>query len=203
GVERFDLGALEGCDYVVVPFADEPRLAHTMVSFRFRDGRNIAVSVEARREEGEAYSVLRAMLRQFELLYVIGDEEDLIGGRILARGDTVYLYPIVAEPEAIRRFFTKLLQSADEVSRRPRWYNTLRSNCTTTLVETLEETRGESLPWDLRILLPGGSAELVYDLGLLDSSRPFDVLKHEARVDAKAIAERTGDFSDRLRTGSH
>ncbi|WP_419190828.1 DUF4105 domain-containing protein [Saltatorellus ferox] len=187
----FDLGTLEGCDYIVVPFPENPKLAHTMVSFRFAEGPNLALSVEARREVGEAYSVVRALFRQYELIYVIGNEEDLLGSRLFARGDALYLHPVVADVAVVRSFLVDLLMTAAELHGTPRWYHTLRSNCTTSLVQSFERARGERLPWDLRILLPGGSDELVYDLGILESTRPFADLRREARVDASLLEERS------------
>ncbi len=179
--QSFDLFQLEGCDFIVVPFAANPRLAHTMVSFRFAEGPNLALSVEARREKDEAYSVLRGVLHQFEIVYVVGDEEDLLGVRLERLRDTLYIHPVEVEPAACRQFLTDLLRAASEVAAKPRWYNTLRSNCTTHLVDSLERTRGAAVPWDARMLLPGGSAELVYDLGLLDSSTALETLKQRAR----------------------
>ncbi len=179
--QTFDLTQLEGCDFIVVPFAASPRLAHTMVSFRFAEGPNLALSVEARREKDEEYSVLRGLLHQFEIVYVIGDEDDLLGVRLERLKDTLYIHPVQVEVATCRQFLTDLLEAANGVSERPEWYNTLRSNCTTNLVDSLERTGGERIPWDARMLLPGGSAELVYDLGFLDSNETFDALRERAR----------------------
>ena len=179
--QTFDLTQLEGCDFIVVPFAANPRLAHTMVSFRFAEGPNLALSVEARREEGEAYSVVRGLLHQFEIVYVVGDEEDLLGVRLERLRDTLFIHPVQVELSTCRQFLIDLLTAATGVSKRPQWYGTLRSNCTTNLVDSLERTGGKRIPWDARMLLPGGSAELVYDLGLLDSTQDFDALRKRAR----------------------
>jgi hypothetical protein len=198
--QSFDLRQLEGCDFIVVPFAANQRLAHTMVSFRFAEGPNLALSVEARREKGEAYSVLRGVLHQFELVYVIGDEDDLLGVRLERLKDTLYIHPVHVEPATCRQFLVDLLGAANEVSAKPQWYGTLRSNCTTNLVDSLERTRGAPVSWDARMLLPGGSAELVYDLGLLDSTEPFETLKERARM-APGGTPRLADesFSDWIR----
>ena len=41
---------LESAEFIVVPFASQPDLAHTMMSFGTRDGQHTVVSVEARRK---------------------------------------------------------------------------------------------------------------------------------------------------------
>ena len=55
GLARGDLAQLETVDFLVVPFNNAPSLAHTMLSFGFRNGQHLGVSVEARLEEGESY----------------------------------------------------------------------------------------------------------------------------------------------------
>ena len=82
--DAFDLSQLRGVDYVVVPFKTAPGLAHTMLSFEFGDGeksKHVAVSVEARLEKGEAYSPVDGAAKQFELMYVVATERDVLSLR--------------------------------------------------------------------------------------------------------------------------
>ncbi|NQT14268.1 MAG: DUF4105 domain-containing protein, partial [Planctomycetes bacterium] len=74
--KTFDLEKLESVDFIVVPFLASPGLAHVMMSFGFKRDDYLGLSVEIRREEGEKYFPLNGVLRQFELIYVIGDERD-------------------------------------------------------------------------------------------------------------------------------
>jgi hypothetical protein len=62
----------------MVPFNDNRALAHTMLSFGFEDGDYLGVSVEVRLEKGETYRPTLGLFGQFELIYVIADERDLI-----------------------------------------------------------------------------------------------------------------------------
>ena len=101
--KTFDLRKLRSVDFVTVPFQDSPTLAHTMLSFGFDDGDFLAVSVEARYEEGETYSPVKGALRQYELIYVVADERDVIVLRAKHRKDDVYLYRTRATPELARR----------------------------------------------------------------------------------------------------
>lgn len=87
----YDLEGLESVWFLVDPFRGLEVAAHTFVSFGFADGRYLAVSIEARKERGEEYGILPGLYRQFEVIYVAGDERDLIGLRTHVRGDTVYL----------------------------------------------------------------------------------------------------------------
>ena len=48
-------------DYIVVPFAKWRGIAHVFITFGFRNGEHLAVSVEARRQRGTEYSPLRGI----------------------------------------------------------------------------------------------------------------------------------------------
>ncbi len=58
----FDLSRMTGADLFQV-YWGSPAIAHTMLSFGFDDGRRICLSVETRRERGEAYDALKGFFR--------------------------------------------------------------------------------------------------------------------------------------------
>ena len=66
---------------------------HTMLSFGFA-GEPVTISIETREERGEACSSLAGFFRQYDLIYVVGDEHDLFGVRTNHRRpeEQVYLY---------------------------------------------------------------------------------------------------------------
>ena len=49
--KTYDLNKLESVDFIVVPFADNPAIAHTMLSFGFGEGEYVGVSAEVRLEK--------------------------------------------------------------------------------------------------------------------------------------------------------
>jgi hypothetical protein len=165
---KFDLDLLETVDFVVEPFASWRGPAHTLLTFGFSDGRHVAISVEIRKERGESFSPVGALFRQFELMYVIGDERDLIGLRVNVRKSPVYLFPIRASRQQIRTLFVGMLDRANGLHQRPEFYNTLVNTCTTNIVRHLEEVARTDVPLDLRVALPGYSDELAFEMGLID-----------------------------------
>jgi hypothetical protein len=56
-------------------------VAHVFVSFGFSDGQHVAISVEGHRLKGRPCGVISSMFRQFQLIYIIGDERDVVGLR--------------------------------------------------------------------------------------------------------------------------
>jgi uncharacterized protein DUF4105 len=187
--------------YVLVPFAKRWRgPAHSFVSFGFDDGRYLAISVEARRERTEEYGVLAGMLRKFELIYVIGDERDLIGRRALYDGGEVFLYPIRASREKVREVFVSMLERANALRRRPEFYNTVTNNCTSNLVRHVNLAAPGLIPYSWKMVAPGYSDEVAYRLSLIDSTGSLTAMRDRFRINQRAAAAYNApDFSARIR----
>ena len=186
--------------YIVEPFSGFEGAAHTMVSFEFTHERFLAFSVEIRRERGETYSALGGLFRQYELIYVVGDERDLIQLRSNHRHDDVYLYPVRASPERTTAFFLDMVRRMNALQERPEFYNSLTSNCTTNLVRHLETVSATNVPYDHRTLLPAYSDALAHALGLLDTDVGLAEARERHRINPLALAAQgQDDFSLRIR----
>ncbi len=199
--KAFDLRELESMWFAVVPFTGYPAgAAHTLVSFGFSGGGYVAISVEARKEKGESYSVLRGLLRQYELFYVVADERDVIALRTNHRKDDVFLYPVTADRENMRRMFVSMLHRANALAETPEFYNTLTNTCTTNLVDHANEISPRRIPRSHKILMPAFSDELARDIGLIDSDLPIGELRARHRVNERALAHADDPhFSQRIR----
>ncbi len=198
--KTFDLRQLRSVDFVTVPFRETPTLAHTMLSFGFADGQFLAISVEARYEQGETYSPIKGAMRQYELMYVVADERDVIGLRAKHRKDDIYLYPTRSTPEFARALLLDMLARANKLAAEPEFYDALTNNCTTNIVAHVNRVRPGRVPLNIGTLLPGYADRLAYDLGLLDAQLPFEKLKRQALI--SRVASRyvdAGDFSQRIR----
>ena len=184
----YDLRGIESVWFVVEPFSGHRGPAHTFVSFGFRDGQYVGISVEIRKEKGESFSPWRGATRGYELKYVVGDERDLIGLRANFRHDSVYLYRTTATPEKARQLFVSMLERANHLAAHPEFYNTLTSTCTTNIVRHVNEIAPKKVPFSFKVLLPAYADELAYRIGLLDTTVPFDTLKAHAKINARAAA---------------
>jgi len=192
--KTYDTNALRTVDFIMVPFKDIPSVAHTMLSFGFDGGDYLALSVEIRREQGEKYDYLRGMLDQYELMYVLGDERDLVKLRTNYRGDDVYVYRARATPEQTRKLFLDVIARVNKLAVEPEFYNILTNNCTTNIAQHINHLAPGKVPLDYRVLLPGYSDKLAYDLGLLDTALPFPEARQRANV--SEVARRNGDSPD-------
>ncbi|MCL6501283.1 MAG: DUF4105 domain-containing protein [Pirellulales bacterium] len=196
----FDLSELETVDFIVVPFAEAPQLAHTMLSFGFGGRDYLACSVEIRKEMGETYSPIKGMLRQYELMYVLGDERDLVLLRTNHRLSEVYLYRSRATPQQARELFLDVLARVNKLYEQPEFYNALTNNCTTNIVQHVNRLAPGRVPYGLAVLLPGYSDRYAYDLGLLDTDASFEETRARAKINMAAWLYRDApDFSVRIR----
>jgi hypothetical protein len=197
----YDLDAIATAWYVLVPFSRAWRgPAHAFVTFGFDDGRYLAISVEARREEQESYGVLKGMLRRFELMYVIGDEQDFIGRRAIHDGSDVYLYPIRAGRAGVRAVFRSMLERTNQIHDRPEFYNSFTNNCTLNLVRHVNQLVPGRIPSSWRIIMPGYSDAVIHRLGLIDSTGTLAEVRARFLINDKVrAAQDAPDFSARIR----
>jgi hypothetical protein len=196
-----DLDKLRMVDFVMVPFGDVPGIAHTMVSFGFDGQDYLGVSVEVRRRVGESYNPIVGLTNYYPVHYVFADEQDLIGRRAIHDKNDVYVYRANATAEQGRAMFIDMCERANSLSITPEYYNTLTNNCTTNLVRHVNRiAKYEKVPLNSKVLFPGYSDRLAYELGLIASDRPFEITKREARVNELAYIYREDPlFSQRIR----
>lgn len=193
----YDLATLDTMDLVTSYWAGD-EITHVFVSFGFRDGRHLAISIETRREKGESYSTLAGFFRHYELIYVVADERDLIGLRTDTRSERVYLYQLRLPPKMVRRLFVSYLDRVAALEHRPEFYNTLTNNCTTGILGRAQVV-SPTLAYNWRILASGHAAEYAYHLGRLDNRQPFPELRQARRIQRPTGATVGPGFSTEIR----
>jgi hypothetical protein len=188
--KSFDLRNVRGVDFIVAPFSGSPALAHTMISFRIdQPGKQpdyLAVSVETRKERAEEYNPVKGSARQYELIYVLADERDVIQYRTNYSGQDVYLYQTTAPPEAAQLLMVDVLNRVNGLAKQPEFYDTITNNCTTNIVAHINRIRPNRVMTDVRVLLPGYSDELAYDQGLIARQGSFLETKQRAYINPLA-----------------
>ena len=206
GTRTFELNRLSKVWFLVQRFTTLEGLAHTFVTFQYDTDEGpeyFSISVEIRREEGEVYSPIQGIYRRYELIYVIGDERDLIGVRTVMRpNDRVFMYETNATPEQVQSLFVEIAERANQLAERPEFYNTFVNNCTNNIVRHTYKLTPKPINWlDPRIVLPGYSDRFAFEKGLVGKqNQSFDELPETSRIDEKARAEGiTGDFSAAIR----
>jgi Domain of unknown function (DUF4105) len=200
--KTFDLKQLDSVDLIAVYWMGDA-IAHVMVSFGFQEKDFVTFSIETRKEIGEEYSTLKGFFKQYELIFIAGDERDLIRVRTDFRKppEDVYLYRTRMPPENSRKFFMEYVRQINSMKQHPEWYNTLTTNCTTDVVRLIRAYGGKAR-YNWKVLLSGYAPLYAYEQGGLDTRIPFEELRKLSYVNPKAVA--LGDdpeFSRKLREG--
>ncbi|MDG2129300.1 MAG: DUF4105 domain-containing protein [Fuerstiella sp.] len=203
----FKLSQLEKVWFVVQRFTALEGIAHNFLTFGLQsaDGpRYFSVSIEIRREQGESFSPIRGLYRQYELIYIVADERDEIGGRTVMRpDDQVFMFPCKASPEQVQQLFVEIAQRIQQLNDAPRFYHSLLNNCTNCIVRHTYTLTPKPINWlDPRIVLPGYADRFAFSNDLLspEPDQTFSEFQTQCRIDQ--IARRAGiseDFSADIR----
>jgi hypothetical protein len=202
--KSFHLSDVQSVDFLMVPFESMPAVAHTMLSFEIArsDGKSehLAVSVEVRKEKNESYNPVLGSARQYELMYVVADERDVIRQRTNYRHENVYLYRTTATPQVAQQLLADILVRVNQLEKKPEFYDTLTNNCTTNIVRHIDRVRPNRVQYDVRMILPGYSDQIAFNQGLIVPHGTFAQTRQQAYINplAHRYAGRE-DFSELIR----
>ena len=192
------LSHLTAVDFFV-SYWTEGLVGHTFLSFIFDNASPLSISIETRPEVGKGFAPIASMFKQFELIYVVGDERDIVRVRTNYRKERVYLYRLNSPPDKVRRLFQVYLARINELSDRPEFYNLLSNSCTINIVRYLNAA-GRSGPLDIRHIFNGLVDNYLYYSGRLDTTLPFAEVRRRSLInEAAQAADDAPDFSQRIR----
>ena len=178
-------------------------VAHVFLSFGFTDGRYLAVSVEFRPELGESYDLWAGIFKRYELIYIWGDERDLVRARTNYRNEEVYIYRVRMSREDIRKLLVSMLNKTNQLYKSPEFYNTLTHSCTNTLVRHTKEAGIMVIPFWKQHIFTGDIDLRSYNQGwFYGDELPFEELRAKAKINAIAeAADKDPEFSQKIRAG--
>ena len=108
---ELQLSHLTALDFYISYFTEGP-VGHTFVSFIFDNAPPLSISIETRPEVGEGFAPVASLFKQFELIYLVGDERDLVRVRTNYRGEPVYLYRLNTSAADARRLLLTTLSGS-------------------------------------------------------------------------------------------
>jgi len=180
---NYKISDIETVNVIISHFDDYEGMAHIFISFVMKEGENIVISMETRRELGEDFSPWLGMLRQFEIVYVVGSESDIIGLRTGVRGERVYVYPTIANEDKAQQLFLALAKEINAIYEKPKMYHTLTSNCTNEITKRVEEISTLDFPLTWKTIFPGFFDEILYEMKVIPSDKPFEEIKRQYKID--------------------
>ncbi|MCC2630637.1 MAG: rane protein [Candidatus Paceibacter sp.] len=191
----YNLKDLEKMYFIDEPFSGFAGAAHTFLSFEFKGDKFLSISTEIRKEKGEKFSAIKGLFKQFELMYVVGDERDLIKLRTNYRKDDVYLYPLTSSPEKAQAVFVHMLNRINNLQTEPEFYNTLINNCTNNIARHANEITPGKVPWSYTFIFPKNADKHAFKLGLIDTTETnFEKVRQLHLI--TPVAQANGDSAD-------
>jgi hypothetical protein len=192
------LAHLTGLDFFVSYWKQGP-VGHTFLSFIFDNAAPLCISIETRPEVGEGFAPIASLFKQFELIYVVGEERDLVRVRTNFRNEDVYLYRMNVSPENARRLFLVYLERINELAATAEFYHLLSNSCTVNIVRYANAAGRVGRP-DFRHFLNGLVDRYLYQTGRIDTTLPFEELRRRSHInEAAQAADNSADFSQRIR----
>jgi hypothetical protein len=195
----FDLANLRAVDLFINDWG-LPLIVHPFASFDFGPQGHLCFSIEIRPRQGQEYSTLAGLYRQFTLIYVTADERDAVRVRTNYQHEDIYLYRLRFSPDEVRVRFLEYIDVLNKLYAHPVWYNVITHNCVTAIWALHPSAR--QVPWDWRILINGFLDRMLYERGVLAGDLPFEELRAQALINKRAQeAGDAPDFSQRIRVG--
>ena len=192
------LSHLTGIDFFVSYWSGN-LVGHTFLSFIFDNALPLSISIETRPVIGQGFNPIASLFRQFGLIYVVGDERDLVRVRTNFRKERVYLYRLNASPDNARRLFMVYLKRINELADRPEFYHLLSNSCTINIIR-YANAAGRTGRFDIRHLFNGLIDNYLYYSGRIDTTLPFAELRRRSQInEAAQAADDAPDFSERIR----
>src|SRR5665213_2375217 len=104
-----------------------------------------------RKRRRDRYPSLRAGLPLRPLIYVVGDERDLIRLRTNYRMNDVYVYRMRTDRAQARIMFRDMLERANQLVERPEYYNVVTNNCATNVLRHVNRVALRPVPYTWKV----------------------------------------------------
>lgn len=182
--KEVNLDNLSGLEVGISHFSEKNEgIAHIFLIFNFDNDDNIALSIESRREKGEKFEILKGLTYDYELIYIWATKNDLLSLRE-KRDERVYIYPIKADIEKIKKILKSSLEKTNSLYEKPEFYHILFKNCATLIVDEVQKVSDLKFPMKEQIFEPGYSDKALFDMGLLKTKlKDFEKVKEKFLIE--------------------
>ncbi len=199
--KRFDIEQLNEVDYILSYWDGNLAIAHTMLSFGFTTGEHLVVSLETRLAKNQPQTGLHGLFKQYEVIYVLADEVDILRLRTHYRQEQVFVYPLNLTASVRQAILMRIIERVNQLYQQPEFYNTLTHNCFTGLQSDLRSvlTPKQVALFDYRWFLNGYSDEMIYAKGQIQTNLSFKEAKRFFHINQYVKQATKADFSRLIR----
>ncbi|NOQ64305.1 MAG: DUF4105 domain-containing protein [Methyloprofundus sp.] len=201
--KSYRLEDLETLSFILSYWGGGTTVAHTILSFGFKNGDYLAVSAETRLEKDEPQGLLQGFFNQYEIIYILADERDVLRLRSNYRKvepEEVFVYPTKFNKQKVRQVFDIIMARVNTLYQNPEFYNTLTHNCFTSLHGDLSSINENKAVFDWRIFANGYSDQMLYENGNMNTDLSFAEAKAYFHINQYVSNDNSAkDYSLRIR----
>ncbi|PIR55462.1 hypothetical protein COU74_00805 [Candidatus Peregrinibacteria bacterium CG10_big_fil_rev_8_21_14_0_10_36_19] len=149
-------------------FSIHEGIGHVFLIFNLKDGRNVALSIESRRDKNEEFEIIKGLIFDYELIYILATKEDLLSLRKM-RDERVYIYPIKTTPEKAQKLFQLVGEKVNSLYEKPEFYHLFFKNCTNLITKEVEKISDTRFPFYEKTFAPGYAGRALFKMGLIET----------------------------------
>ncbi len=164
----FILGDIQSMEIGESHFSVHEGIGHIFLIFNLKDGRDIALSIESRRDNGEDFTIPKGLMFDYELIYLLATKKDLISLRE-KRNERIYLYPIKASAAKSQELFLLIADRVNSLYETPEFYHLFFANCTNLITKEVEKISDKKFPFYEKTFAPGHAGRALFEMGIIDS----------------------------------
>jgi len=205
--KEYNFSEMHDIWYGISHFGDNG-LAHVLLSFEFKNEYSLesdylVLSIEARLENKhvKGYNPVTGLFGMYNKTIVLSTEKDVIGLRTHIRKEPLNLYRLKLPELYENALLINFLRDVSSLNHTPELYNSIFDNCMTGLLAQSKYFRNKRVWLDKRILFPGNSDKVAYELGIIDTNIPFEEVRAKSLIDPSVTTLEASDFSEKIRIG--
>lgn len=170
--KHYNLSNLQSVDLVQSHWSGK-MIAHVFLSFGFSNGDYVSFSIETRRKAHQQFSVWKGFFYNYDIIYVVADEQDLIGTRVNLRNERVYIYPLNLDKPLITELFLNYMSKLNQLKETNEKYHSMWNNCTTSIYKIAKKTYPD-FKFNWKLLVSGYASKYCHQLGFIKDKDYFN-----------------------------
>ena len=116
-------------------------------------------------------------MRKFEITHIWALEKDLVTRRVQFLDYPLTRYQLDIPEEYRARIFIQMARETAGLAVEPEWYNTATNNCTSSLVQYVNESEPGAIPFHYSCVLTGKIDDYLKKLGYMDPEFALDITR--------------------------
>ncbi len=181
---NFNLSDIKGLKLGVSHFSTTSAIAHVFIIFDLENGKDFGISIESRRDNGEKFSLFSGLKYDYELIYILATEKDLLELRE-KRNEEIYLYPVKISAQKAQEVFKQLSKRINSLDKKAEFYHLFSKNCTVLIADEIEKISDKNIkfPFFEKVFAPGYTGKAVFEMGFIKTEeKDFKKMKKKFLV---------------------